>query len=31
MRNTSGKVAQKNQNTYFLFSNYSPKVVPFLR
>jgi len=21
----------KNQNTYFMFTNYSPKVMPFMR
>jgi len=25
------KVVEKNQNTHFVFSNFFPKIVPFMR
>jgi hypothetical protein len=30
MRNVSNKSGRKNQNTYFMFSNFFPKVVSFI-
>jgi len=30
-RNVSDKSYTKNQNTHFILSNFSPKIVPFLR
>jgi hypothetical protein len=31
MRNVSDKISRKNQNTYFMFNNFFPKVVLFMR
>jgi hypothetical protein len=31
MRNVSGKSCRENQNTHFMFNNFSPKIVPFMR
>jgi len=31
MRNISDKNCRENQNTYFVFSNFFPKILPFLR
>jgi len=31
MRNISYKICRKNQNTYFVFNNLFPKIVPFVR
>jgi len=31
MRNVSGTSCRGNQNTHFMFSNFSPKIVPFMR
>jgi hypothetical protein len=31
IRNVSSKSCRKNQNTHFVFSNFFPKVVPFMR
>jgi len=31
MRNVSEKGCRENQNTHFVFSNVSPKIVPFMR
>jgi len=31
MRNISDKVYVENQNTYFVFSNFSSKIAPFMR
>jgi len=27
----SDKICRENQNTYFMFNNFSPKIVPFMR
>ena len=31
MRNVSDKSCTENQNTHFVFSNFFPKIVPFMR
>ena len=31
MRNVSGERCRENQNTYFVFNNFLPKIVPFMR
>jgi len=31
MRNVSDKSCRENQNTHFVFSNFLPKIVPFMR
>ena len=31
MRNVSDKSCRENQNTYFVFNNIFPKIVPFMR
>jgi len=31
MRNVSDKSCTENQNTHFVFSNFPPKIVPFMR
>jgi len=31
MRNVSDKSCKENQNTHFVFSNFFPKIVPFMR
>ena len=31
VRNVSGKISRENQNTHFVFSNFFPKIVPFMR
>jgi len=31
MRNVSDKSCRENQNTHFVFSNFFPKIVPFMR
>ena len=31
MRSVSDKSCRENQNTHFVFNNFSPKIVPFLR
>ena len=31
MRNLSKKICIKNQNTHFIFSNFFPKIAPFMR
>jgi hypothetical protein len=31
MRNMSHKACRENQNTHFMFSNFFPKIVPFMR
>jgi hypothetical protein len=31
MRNISNQSCTENQNTHFMFSNFSPKIVPFVR
>jgi len=31
MKNVSDKSYRENQNTHFVFSNFSPKIVPFMR
>jgi len=31
MSNVSDKICTENQNTHFVFSNFFPKIVPFMR
>jgi hypothetical protein len=31
MRNVSGKICRENQNTRFIFNNFFPKIMPFVR
>ena len=31
MRNVSDKICRENQNTHFIFNNFFPKIVPFMR
>jgi len=31
MRNVSDKICRENQNTHLVFSNFFPKIVPFMR
>jgi hypothetical protein len=31
MRNVSGKSCRKNQTAHFMFNNFFPKIVPFMR
>jgi hypothetical protein len=31
MRNVSDKGCRENQNTHFMFSNFFPKIVPFMK
>jgi len=31
MKNISYKSCKENQNTHFMISNFSPKIVPFMR
>ena len=31
MRNVSDKSCRENQNTHFVFSDFFPKIVPFMR
>ena len=31
MRNVSNKSCTENQNTHFVFSDFSPRIVPFMR
>jgi len=31
MRNVSDVSCRENRNTYFVFSNFFPKIVPFMR
>jgi len=31
MRNVSDKIYRENQNTHFMFNNFLPKIVSFMR
>jgi len=31
MRNVSDKISRQNHRTHFMFNNFFPKIVPFMR